>query len=295
MRYGMSLPNVGPCADARLVAELAHDAEGAGWDGFYLWDHVYWSIFPVADPWIELAAVALATERIRIGTMVTPLPRRRPTKLARETVTLDHLSGGRFTLGVGLGVRAQEWEQLGEESDLPTRGAMLDESLQIIEKLWRGEAVEHQGRYYTVDVRDPAGFPGPVPFLPDALQTPRIPVWVAGRWPNKRPFRRGGRWDGIVPTSVPGEREQRLTPDELRACVDYTLRHRETHQPLDVAIGGCTSDEGAEAARRHAQSYEDAGATWWLEDLSPFAFGWNWQGEWPLARMRDHIRRGPPA
>ena len=113
--------------------------------------------------------MALATERLRIGPMVTPLPRRRPTKLARETVTLDRLSGGRLTLGVGLGVRAQEWDHLGEEPDLRVRGEMLDESLEILSTLWRGEALEHRGPHYTVDVRDMAGHPGPVHFLPTPI------------------------------------------------------------------------------------------------------------------------------
>jgi alkanesulfonate monooxygenase SsuD/methylene tetrahydromethanopterin reductase-like flavin-dependent oxidoreductase (luciferase family) len=294
MRYGMSLPNFGSFADARLVAEVARDAEAAGWDGFYLWDHVYWSVFPMGDPWIELSAVALATDRLRIGPMVTPLPRRRPTKLARETVTLDRLSGGRLTLGVGLGVRAQEWDHLGEETDLRVRGEMLDESLEILSALWRGEALEHRGSHYTVDVRDMAGYPGPVHFLPTPVQQPRIPVWVAGRWPNPRPFRRGARWDGIFPTTEPRDGHDRLTPAELRACVDYTLAQRTDDGPFDVVIGGRTVGLSASDARDRVDAYREAGATWWLEDLSPFAFGWSRKGEWPLDRMRDHVRQGPP-
>jgi alkanesulfonate monooxygenase SsuD/methylene tetrahydromethanopterin reductase-like flavin-dependent oxidoreductase (luciferase family) len=294
MQYGMSLPNFGEFADVRLLAGVAREAEHAGWDGFYLWDHVYWSIFPMADPWIALAAVALATDRIRIGPMVTPLPRRRPTKLARETVTLDRLSGGRLTLGVGLGVRAQEWDHLGEETDLVTRGEMLDESLEILSSLWRGEALEHRGAHYTVDVRDMAGHPGPVHFLPPAVQQPRIPVWVAGRWPNRRPFRRGAQWDGIFPTTEPRGTSDRLRPVELRECVTYTLARRTNDGPFDVAIGGTTVGLNASDARNHVDAYREAGATYWLEDVSPFAFGWTREGPWPIDEMREHVRHGPP-
>jgi alkanesulfonate monooxygenase SsuD/methylene tetrahydromethanopterin reductase-like flavin-dependent oxidoreductase (luciferase family) len=294
MQYGISIPNFGPFFDVRLLADLARDAEDAGWEGFFLWDHVYWNAFPISDPWMALTAIALRTEKVRLGTMVTPLARRRPTKLARETVTLDHLSGGRTILGVGLGVRPQEWDQLGEEVDLSVRGQMLDEALEVLTRLWRGEAPSHYGDYYTVDVHDPPGFEGPVPFDPSALQMPRIPVWVGGRWPNKRPFRRGARWDGIVPTSVRGGIYERLTPAQLRECVEYTLRHRTSAEPLEVVIGGHTEGRDPAHDREHVDSYQDAGATWWLEDLSPFALGWTWEGPWPVDVMRERIRRGPP-
>src|SRR5689334_13471095 len=179
---------------------MARDAEAAGWDGFFLWDHVILWPTPTCDPWVALAAVALATERVRIGPLVTPLPRRRITKLARETVTLDHLSNGRLVLGVGIGLGPWEWEYLGEETDLRTRGAMLDEGLELLTKLWSGEPVMHEGRFYTCrgdkGPNDPT--PIPTPFLPRPVQ-PRIPVWVAGTWPKKPPFRRAARWDGVVP------------------------------------------------------------------------------------------------
>ncbi len=294
MQYGISLPNFGPFFDVSLLADLAHDAEIAGWDGFFLWDHVYWDVFPLSDPWIALTAIALRTQRVRIGTMVTPLPRRRPVKLARETVTLDHLSGGRLILGVGLGVRPQEWEQLGDEGDLPTRGAMLDEHLDVLGQLWRGEGPAHHGEHYTVDVHGLPNQHDPIPFAPAALQTPRIPVWVAGRWPNKRPFRRGAQWDGIVPTSVAGGNHERLPPDQVRDCIAYTMEHRASAEPFSVAIGGHSPEGDAQAARRHVATYAAAGATWWPEDLSPFAFDWHREGPWPLARMFEHIRQGPP-
>ncbi len=293
MQFGISIPNFGPYFDVRRLAALAHDAEEAGWDGFFLWDHVYWALFPISDPWMALTAIALRTTRVRIGTMVTPLPRRRPVKLARETVTLDHVSGGRLILGVGLGVRPQEWEQLGEEADLVVRGRMLDEGLQVLERLWRGEAAEHHGEHFTVQVRDLPGHEGAVPFAPPARQQPRIPVWVGGRWPNKPPFRRGACWDGIIPTSVRGGIHERLTAEQLSECVEYTMHHRAVDQPLEVAIGGHTDGNDLARDQAHLAAYQQAGATWWLEDLSPWAFGWQWEGDWPIARMEERVRHGP--
>ncbi len=294
MQYGISIPNFGPYFDIRRLATLSRDAEEVGWDGFFLWDHVYWALFPISDPWMALTAIALQTTRLRIGTMVTPLPRRRPVKLARETVTLDHVSSGRLILGIGLGVRPQEWEHLGDEADLVVRGRMLDEGLQVLERLWRGDAVKHHGEHYTVHVRDLPGHAGAVPFAPPAHQQPRIPVWVGGRWPNRPPFRRGALWDGIIPTSVRGGIHERLTPEQLRECVRYTTSLRVVDQPLEVAIGGHTDGNDLARDRAHVAAYQQAGATWWLEDLSPWAFGWQSQGDWPMARMEERVRQGPP-
>ncbi|MFN2108650.1 MAG: LLM class flavin-dependent oxidoreductase, partial [Anaerolineae bacterium] len=148
MQYGIYLPNFGPYGDARVLAGLARDAENAGWDGFFLWDHMAGHALPFVDPWVALTAVALNTQRLRIGTTVTPLPRRRPWKIARETVSLDHLSGGRLTLGVGIGLGQAEWNDLGEESDLKKRGKMLDEALDVLVGLWSGEPFSYAGQYY---------------------------------------------------------------------------------------------------------------------------------------------------
>src|SRR5579884_2737980 len=155
MRFGLTLPNFGPYADARLLASLAREAEAAGWQGFFLWDHVLFGDQPVVDPWVALTAIALATERLWLGPLVTPLPRRRPVKLARETVSLDHLSGGRLVLGVGLGDGPWEWEQLGEPASLRARAALLDEGLELLTRLWSGEPVRHHGAAYTVEVVPP--------------------------------------------------------------------------------------------------------------------------------------------
>jgi alkanesulfonate monooxygenase SsuD/methylene tetrahydromethanopterin reductase-like flavin-dependent oxidoreductase (luciferase family) len=197
MRYAVNVPNFEDYGDARTVAGLAADAEAAGWDGFFVWDHLAfvkaWRL-RIADPWVLLTAVALATERLRLGPMVTPLPRRRPWKLARETVTLDRLSGGRLVLGVGLGEPPEdEYGSFGEPTDPVVRAAMLDEGLEVLTRLWSGETVSFQGRHYRVDQ---------VAFQPTPVQRPRIPIWVAGAWPRPGPLRRAARFDGSCPLKV---------------------------------------------------------------------------------------------
>ncbi len=183
--------------EPRLVAELAARAEERGWDGLFVWDHVAYNapVRGVADPWIVLSAVACSTSTLRIGPMVTPLSRRRVQKLARETVTLDRLCGGRLVLGVGLGSdRNGELEPFGEVSDPRERAALLDRGLEQLVALWGGG------------------------FEPVAVQAPRIPIWVAARWPNRRPVRRAVRWDGIFPIDLPGPEQLVVLVEEIRAA-----------------------------------------------------------------------------
>lgn len=166
------MPNFGDFAHPGHLLDLARRAEAAGWEGFFLWDHVYagdWA-GPVIDPWVTLGAVAQVTERIALGTMVTPLPRRRPTTLARQTVTLDHLSGGRLVLGVGIGWPPDlDFANLGDSGDNRVRAAQLDEGLKVLTGLWSGERFSFSGEHYRVtDAR----------FVPPPVQQPRIPIWV---------------------------------------------------------------------------------------------------------------------
>ena len=190
----MGLPNVREYADPRLLVEIAADAEAAGWDGVFVWDHIAREedpSVPATDPWIAVAGMAVRTQRVRLGVMVTPLARRRPWKVAREAVALDALSGGRFTLGVGLGGGQQaEFAAFGEEADPRVRAELLDEGLAILDGLWSGEPFSFEGKHHRI---------GGAQFRPRAVQQPRVPVWVAGRWPNRRPFRRAARWDGVFP------------------------------------------------------------------------------------------------
>jgi alkanesulfonate monooxygenase SsuD/methylene tetrahydromethanopterin reductase-like flavin-dependent oxidoreductase (luciferase family) len=260
-----------------LLAELARDAEDAGWDAFFIWDHIQvnWPD-PVADPWIALAAMAVATRRILLGPLVTPLFRRNPWKLARETVTLDHLSDGRLVLGIGLGT-----DMFGEISafDGPlqdkARAAMLEEGLAVLLGLWSGEKFSFDGKYYKVRETQ---------FLPVPVQKPRIPIWVAGSWPHKPPFRRAARFDGVVPVST--DIEKPLTPEDIRAIVAFINSRRASGAPFEVVQSGETRGENAERDREIVAAYAEAGATWWLESFLPW--------KTPLEVARARIRKGPP-
>jgi alkanesulfonate monooxygenase SsuD/methylene tetrahydromethanopterin reductase-like flavin-dependent oxidoreductase (luciferase family) len=235
-------------SDPRVVARLAADAEEQGFDGFFLWDHVNYRppTRAVADPWVALSAIATATERLTIGPLVTPLSRRRVHKLARETATLDLLSGGRTVFGAGLGSDNNgELEPFGEAVDRRERARLLDEGLERLVEFWGGE------------------------FEPRPLQRPRIPVWVAARWPNKRPMRRAARWDGLFPIDQD-------EPEQLAEMVAYVNEHRDgAAGPFDVVV---TNPLGADPA-----PWEAAGATWTLTGF----------GQTPREQeVRDAIRAG---
>lgn len=277
MRYGFYLPNFGYCGDARLLGELAHEAEAAGWDGFFLWDHVRFPHQePHADPWMALAVMAIRTERLRLGPMVTPLARRRPWKLARETVTLDHLSNGRLTFGVGGGILPQEFAAFGDPSDATTRAEMLDEGLALLTALWSGEPVTHEGRHYRAKTE---AFAAPV-------QRPRPPIWVAGTWPYRAPFRRAARWDGVFPIHKNFEAGEIISPADLRDIVTYIGEHRTSADPFDVVASGLTQGGHTQADVDAVAPFQEAGATWWLE------FGFPWAT--PLEDLRVRIKKGPP-
>ncbi|MGB5732309.1 MAG: LLM class flavin-dependent oxidoreductase, partial [Acidimicrobiia bacterium] len=205
MKYAFNIPNFGSYADAAAVADLAAVAEQSGWDGFVVWDHIVIADgMPVGDPWVILTAVAMKTERIMIGPMVTPLPRRRPWVVARQTVTLDHLSGGRLVLGVGIGVPPEEeFGTFGEPTSVRERAERLDEALDVITGMWSGEPFSYDGTHYQVKETT---------FMPRPLQQPRIPIWVAGTWPNKGPFRRAARFEGVYPLADDNGMPTLITP-----------------------------------------------------------------------------------
>ena len=285
MNFALYMPPFGDFSDPRTLASLAQDAESAGWDGFFLWDHVALD-WPgtVVDPWIALAAVAAQTEGIRLGPLVTPLPRRRPWKVAREAVSLDHLSQGRVVLGVGLGILPEEFENLGDEGDLKVRASMLDEGLEVLAGLWSGEPFSFEGEHYRIKEAH---------FLPKSLQEPRIPIWVAGLWPAKAPFRRAARWDGVFPLNQP-DLYQALTPQQIKDVVAYIGEHRTSNAPFEVLHRGTTSGEDRAQDLEIVAAYAEAGATWWLENIHPWRFGWEGEGAWPIEAMRDYISKGPP-
>ncbi len=260
MQYGLELPNGGLC-DAATLAELAALAESAGWDGVFLEDYIVYYSAPAAptyDPWIALAAMALATQRIRIGTTVSPLPRRRPWKLAREALTLDHLSGGRVIVGVGLGASNDvSFARFGEETDARRRAKMLDEGLDILIGLLSGEPFAYTGEYYTVDE---------VQFLPKPVQAPRIPIWVGGSTQAGAVVRRAARCDGIVPYKLTDTRYwEDLSPADVRQLKAAIERQRALPAPFDIAIGGRARRDDWAQESEYIRSLAEAGATWWLE------------------------------
>jgi alkanesulfonate monooxygenase SsuD/methylene tetrahydromethanopterin reductase-like flavin-dependent oxidoreductase (luciferase family) len=279
MYFGIYTPNFGAETTPLLLADLAAEAEEAGWDGFFLWDHIVYNRrqkLPLYDPWVTLSGIAMRTERIHIGTTVTPIARRRPWKLARETVTLDHLSSGRLILSVGLGDPDEDdYGTFNEPTDRKVRAAMLDEGLEILTGLWSGKPFAYQGDHYQIKK---------VTFLPTPLQSPRIPIWVGGLWPHKRPFRRAARWDGAFPLNLRGPH----TPpaDTVKEIRNYIVQHRRSQSPFDMVIMGTTPGNDPKAARRRIASYEGTDLTWWLESL------FRWRNS--IEGMRQRIRQGPP-
>ncbi|UCE96399.1 MAG: LLM class flavin-dependent oxidoreductase, partial [Candidatus Bathyarchaeota archaeon] len=229
---------------------------------------------PYADPCVALTTIANHTKHIRIGALVTPLARRRPWKLARETVSIDHVSNGRLVVGVGLGGTINEFKTFGEDGDPKVRSEMLDESLDIITGLWTGKPFSYSGKHYTINETI---------FMPKPVQSPRIPIWVACFWPNKKPLRRAARYDGVVPGVA--DWTKKLTPDDINQIVAYISKHRTDSKPFDVMIGGQTSSE-PKRAKKIVQPYFKAGATWWSEELT------GWRGS--LDKMRERILAGPP-
>ena len=281
MNYGVYLPNFGDEVSAAALAELAAEAEQAGWQGFFLWDHMLYSKsqkMNIVDPWIALTAVAMKTTRLRFGTTLTPVCRRRPWHLARETATLDNLSSGRLILSVGLGDPADaDYAFFGEDPDKRVRAEKLDEGLDILAGLWTGKPFGYHGKHYHIEK---------VTFLPAPLQEPRIPVWVGGFWPNKAPFRRAARWDGVLPLKKTGGFF--LGSDDLREVLAYIRQHRPQEAPYDAAIIGTRSGLGQKpaAATKALTELEQAGATWWLQSL--FSERNSVEG------IRAAIRQGPP-
>lgn len=277
MRFAFNFPIFDHLADVRLLADLAVEVEDAGWDRVLVWDHVNLAEYglanggPHVDPWIALALMAERTEQIELGTCVTPVPRRRPVKLAREILTLHELSGGRFVFGAGMGDGVSEYERLGEETDGRTRGQMLDEALEILQAVFAGDALDHHGDCYTV-VSDPM------------IDTPvDVPIIVAGTWPNPRPFERAARFDGVYAVRVGWV--DPLGPDDVAAIRSFVSDRRTTDAPFELAVtGGGSADE--DANRRRAEGLEAAGATMWVDGTVPRFES--------LDDARRRIRRGPP-
>jgi alkanesulfonate monooxygenase SsuD/methylene tetrahydromethanopterin reductase-like flavin-dependent oxidoreductase (luciferase family) len=251
------------------MVHLARLAEDSGWDGFFLWDHIsYADGLETSDPWALLGAIAATTEKIAVGPMVTPLPRRRPWVVAREATTIDHLSGGRLILGVGIGTPPdEEFGRFGEPTDARIRADKLDEGLQILHGMWSGRPFAHEGNHYTIDETT---------FAPTPAQKPTIPIWVGAAWPNRRPMRRALKFEGVFPFKTD---MSEWTSGQVEELVSFVAEGGRDPAEFDVVISG-SFDQG----RERRQEYDEAGATWFLSGPGP---------DDSLSDVESAIARGP--
>lgn len=278
MKYGI----VTSAGTVRDYLTMAHEAEATGWDGVFVWDDICIGPSPVYDPWVVLGAMAVITERVTLGAMVFSLARRRPWKVARETLTLDNLSNGRVVLPVGFG---GAWDGgysrvNTDESGRRERREKLDECLAILDLAWTGESFSYDGKHYKA--RD-------LVFRPRPVQRPRIPVWTVGAWPHDRSMARSARWDGIITTDrSPGTSEYDLVqPWTVAKVREWMLERRGSLDRFDIIAEGVTDGADPRAAAAHVEPYREAGATWWIES--------HWGDKITADFLLDRIRQGPPA
>jgi len=275
MKFGFVLPS----GDARLAADYAQQAESAGWDGFFVWEPV-WGF----DAWVSLAAAAMRTKRIRLGTMLTPLSRMRPWKLASETLNLDRLSNGRVILSVGLGAPDSGFHWFNEVTERRLRAELLDEGLQVLTRLWSGQPFDYDGQHYHVHI-DQAPFP---PLPPATVQQPRIPIWVVGAWPRHRSMQRALRYDGLLPNIIGDDNKVRMsppTPQEIQQISTYVFEQVGENSSYDIIVEGTTLGDHLAEAVAAVRPYIEAGATWWIE------------AQWDAPEGQSVLRRiqqGPP-
>lgn len=266
--------------DPRTAADLAAEAEAAGWDGVFTWDGIALGPMDTYDPWVVMAAMAMRTSRIRLGAVITPPSRRRPWKLAREAMTLDRLSGGRLVLPVGLGALDDAaFGNVGEATEARVRAERLDESLAILAGLWSGEPFAFEGRHFRF---------GAMTFRPTPVQQPRIPVWVVGAWPNERSMARAARWDGLIAqaSTVDGAFAD-WSPAQLAEAVAWIADHRapDSMALYEVIVQGSTPPGEPRAAWDVVKPWAAAGATWWVEA--------DWE-HGTVDAIRRRIEAGPP-
>lgn len=271
MQYGIVIPDL----DGRTVAQMAYEAEQSGWDGVFVWDTIWGS-----TPWVTLAAAAMRTERIKLGTMLTPVTRRRPWQLAADVATLDQLSGGRAILPVGLGAPETGFDKVREEVDRKRRAEMLDEGLAILDGLWSGRPFSLEGRHYTV--REVEGL--------QPQQSPRVPIWVVGAWPRPKSMRRALHWDGLLTCKMTDDGQiVNVTPEDLREIRAAIAAERDAATPFEIIYEGETSGSDPSRDAEEVRPFAEAGVTWWLE------------GVWDKPRerggvegMRERVLQGPP-
>ncbi len=273
LKFGLALPYGG----ARMVAQMAQLAEQAGWDGCFVGDAIWYE-----DPMVALTAAAMITQRIRLGTMVIPVPLRRPWKLAGESVALDRLSDGRLILGLGTGAVWMGWQGFPDEvTNTKARAEMLDETIDILTLLYQRKPFDYAGKHYHLKLTllDEQHYP------PKPVQQPRIPLWVVGVWPRPKSMRRVLKCDGLLPEKMGRDgKSEEITPADIQAIKAYVDANRTLTTPFDIIAGGKTGGLARAQLQETLLPWQEAGATWWIEGL--------WDGT--EAQTIERIRRGPP-
>jgi alkanesulfonate monooxygenase SsuD/methylene tetrahydromethanopterin reductase-like flavin-dependent oxidoreductase (luciferase family) len=259
---------------------MARDAESTGWDGVFAWDDISVERADVFDPWVVLGAMAAVTERVTLGAMVFSLARRRPWKVARETITIDNLANGRFVLPVGLG---GTWDGgysrvNTEDPSRRVRAEKLDECLEILELAWTGDTVSYRGTHYQMD---------DLHFDPRPVQRPRIPIWPVGAWPYPKSLRRAARWDGVIVSDMTeGGYDEELSPSAVAGVAAWMRENRASSGPFDIITEGITSGTDHVADRATLEPLAEAGATWFIES--------RWEANQSVKTLRERILLGPP-
>jgi alkanesulfonate monooxygenase SsuD/methylene tetrahydromethanopterin reductase-like flavin-dependent oxidoreductase (luciferase family) len=273
MKFGLVLPYAG----ARHDADLARLAEDAGWDGVFLGDAI-WCV----DPMIVMTAAAMVTSRVRLGTLVTPMPIRIPWKLASESAALDNLSNGRLILGLGTGAVWMGWQCFPDEvTNTKARAEMLDEGIDILTLLFQGKQFDYNGKHYHVRLTqmEERHFPPP-PF-----QKPRIPLWGVGVWPRRKSMLRTMKCDGVIPNKMdPQGKFEDLTPADVREMKAFIAANRTLTTPFDIVVEGMTAGFSHQQVQDKVGPWIEAGATWWIEGLASLS------DDDAVA----HIHQGPP-
>jgi hypothetical protein len=277
MKFGYVFPR----ADVFEAIKFAKVAEETGWDAFFVWEPTYG-----IDAWVTLAAIAVETEAIRLGTLLSPPSRMRPWKLASEAITLDILSNGRITISVGLGAIDTGFEELGEKTDLKTRAELLDESLDIINGLWSRDLLNYEGKHYNIKNLFRSEFFKRHP-PPKLVQLPRIPIWVVGAWPYEKSMKRAIKYEGIIPTikNKQGQFED-ITPEHIIEIKEYIQENHSKKAPFDIIVEGKSPGDDPEVSMSIIKPFAEAGATWWIES--------DWTTK-KLELLFKRVKQGPPS
>jgi hypothetical protein len=277
MKFGFVLP----FGSARDAAESAKVAEQAGWDGFFVWEPV-WGI----DAWVSMTAAAMVTSKIMLGTMLSPISRMRPWDLAGKAVTLDHLSNGRVIISVGLGAIDTGFADFGEVTDRKTRAELVDEGIDILHGLWKGQPFNYNGKHYKIKENKFIHQP------PNPLNNSRVPIWMVGAWGSDKSMRRVLKCDGLLPQKVrppnsdPNEHAA-ITPAELHDIIAWVRANRTATTPFDYVIEAPFGVDPVKEAEIMAP-WQEAGATWWIDSM--------WMAEnndEGKRKVRERIELGP--